>query len=215
MPTSAKDDDSPLQDPSLDDPKATQYEDPFRAFAEVFEQAKATGIRDPNAMVLSTVDPDGQPSSRVVLLKAFDDRGFVFFTNLESRKGRELAGNPKVSLSFFWRELDRQVVILGTANAVTGEEADEYFASRPRVSQLGAWASRQSRELTSRVELLKEVAKVEAKFLVGKVPRPPHWSGFRVVPHWIEFWAAGKFRLHDRKVFERKEGAWSIRRLNP
>ena len=174
--------------------------------------AEASGIRDPNAMVLSTVDPEGQPSSRVVLLKAFDERGFVFYTNLESRKGRELAGNPRVSLSFFWRELDRQVVILGTAQPVSADEADEYFASRPRTSQLGAWASRQSRELKSRASLLKEVAKVEAKYVVGKVPRPPHWSGFRVVPHWIEIWAAGKFRLHDRKVFERRDdGGWRIR----
>lgn len=203
-------------DPELDDPHATSKDDPFRAFAEVFEQAKASGLRDPNAMVLSTVDPGGQPSSRVVLLKAFDERGFVFYTNLESRKGRELAGNPQVSLSFFWRELDRQVVILGTAQPVSGEEADEYFASRPRTSQLGAWASKQSRELTSRTALLKEVARVEARYLVGKVPRPPHWSGFRVVPHWIEIWAAGKFRLHDRKVFERgDDGGWSIKRLNP
>lgn len=201
---------------SLDEPKATNHDNPFRAFAEVFEQAKATGIRDPNAMVLSTVDPDGQPSSRVVLLKAFDERGFVFYTNLESRKGRELAGNQKVSLSFFWREIDRQVVILGTAEPVAAEEADEYFASRARVSQLGAWASKQSRELTSRASLLKEVAKVEAKYVLGKVPRPPHWSGFRVVPHWIELWAAGKFRLHDRKVFERTDDSgWRTKRLNP
>jgi pyridoxamine 5'-phosphate oxidase len=207
-----------MQDPvdPKTEPLATSAEDPIAAFAEVFEQAKATGISDANAMVLSTVDPDGQPSSRVVLLKAFDEYGFVFYTNLESRKGRELAGNPKVSLSFFWRELDRQVVILGRAEPVTAAEADEYFASRPRVSQLGAWASKQSRELTSRAALLKEVAKVEAKYLIGKVPRPPHWSGFRVVPHWIEFWAAGKFRLHDRRVFERSPGGgWTTKRLNP
>ncbi|MDA8018488.1 MAG: pyridoxamine 5'-phosphate oxidase [Thermoanaerobaculia bacterium] len=205
-----------IKEPLSEEPRATSHEDPFRAFAEVFDEAKASGIRDPNAMVLSTVGPDGQPSSRVVLLKAFDERGFVFYTNLESRKGRELAGNPKVSLSFFWRDLDRQVVILGTAQPVSDAEADAYFASRARVSQLGAWASKQSRELASRAALLREVAKVEARYLVGSVPRPSHWSGFRVAPHWIEFWAAGKFRLHDRKVFTRSEdGDWSVQRLNP
>ena len=201
---------------TIGEPRATSHDDPFLAFAEVFEMAQESGLRDPNAMVLSTVDPHGQPSSRVVLLKAFDDRGFVFYTNLESRKGRELAGNPRVSLSFFWRQLDRQVVILGTAEPVSGEEADEYFATRPRTSQLGAWASKQSRELTSRAALLAEVAKVEAKYVMGRVPRPAHWSGFRVVPHWVEIWAAGKFRLHDRKVFEREAGgSWSVKRLNP
>lgn len=205
----------PTSHPSPDEPLATAADDPFTAFAEVFEQAQAAGIRDPNAMVLGTVDADGQPSSRVVLLKSFDSRGFVFFTNLESRKGRELAGNPRVSLSFFWRELDRQVVILGRAEPVDADEADAYFASRPRVSQLGAWASRQSRELASRAQLLTAVAKFEARFLIGKVPRPSHWSGFRVVPHWIEFWAAGAFRLHDRKVFERVGKAWQTKRLQP
>lgn len=206
---------SPTTKPSDDRPRATDQDDPFAVFAEVFAKAEAAGIQDHNAMVLSTVDPEGQPSSRVVLLKEFDPRGFVFYTNLESRKGRELAENPRVSLDFFWRELDRQVVILGRAEPVSTEEADAYFASRPRTSRLGAWASRQSRPLKSRAQLLKEVAKVEAKYLAGEIPRPPHWSGFRVVPHWIEFWAAGAFRLHDRKVFERTDDGWRVTRLNP
>lgn len=195
--------------------QATAEDDPVVAFGEVFRKAKDAGIEDANAMVLSTVDGEGQPSSRVVLLKSFDDDGFVFYTNLESRKGREIAGNPKVSLSFFWREIHRQVLILGRCESVSAEEADAYFASRPRTSRLGAWASKQSRPLKSRAHLLKEVAKYEAKFLGGEIPRPPHWSGFRVVPHYFEFWVAGTFRLHDRRVFERTEDGWRKLRLNP
>ncbi len=171
-------------------------QDPFSRFRDVFDEAAATGMTDPNAMILSTVASDGRPSSRAVLLKDFDERGFVFYTNLESRKGRDISDRPDVCLIFYWRELNKQVRIEGRAEQVSDEEADAYFATRPRGSQLGAWASRQSRPLKSRAELLAAVAKFEARFLV-RVPRPPHWSGYRVVPEYFEFWVAGAFRLHD------------------
>jgi pyridoxamine 5'-phosphate oxidase len=191
------------------------HNEPFDRFRETLAEAAATGMVDPNAMVVSSVGPEGQPSSRVVLLKGFDEQGFVFFTNLESRKGREIRAHPKVSLSFFWREMGKQVVILGVAGQVSDEEADAYFATRPRGSQLGAWASEQSRPLPSRSHLVAEVAKLEARYLGRPVPRPPHWSGFRVVPHWIEFWVSGTFRLHDRTVYERVEGGWRVTKLYP
>lgn len=191
------------------------HNEPFDRFREVLAEAEGTGMVDANAMVVSSVGPEGQPSSRVVLLKGVDDRGFVFYTNLESRKGREIRSHPKVSLSFFWRELGRQVVVLGTAERVSDEEADAYFATRHRTSQLGAWASQQSRPLSSRAHLVAEVAKLEARYLGRPVPRPAHWSGFRVIPHWIEFWVNGTFRLHDRTVYERVEGGWRVVRLYP
>jgi pyridoxamine 5'-phosphate oxidase len=192
------------------------FHEPFELFREVLDEATATGMTDPNAMVVSTVDAEGQPSSRVVLLKSFDEHGFVFYTNLESRKGREILGNPKVSLSFYWRELGRQVVVLGTAERVSDEEADAYFATRPRGSQLGAWVSQQSRPLAGgRGHLLAEVARLEAHHLGGKISRPPHWTGLRVVPHWIEIWVAGKFRLHDRTAYERAEEGWTATKLYP
>jgi pyridoxamine 5'-phosphate oxidase len=187
---------------------------PFERFAEVFAKAEAAGMKDPNAMVLSTVGKDGRPSSRVVLLKGFDERGFVFYTNFESRKGREVLAHPAVCLNFFWRDLGRQVRIEGDAGPVSDEEADAYFATRPRGSQLGAWASRQSRPVSGRAELLAEVAKVELRYPL-KVPRPPHWSGFRVVPHTFEFWTAGTFRLHDRAVYRRQGESWNLTHLFP
>ncbi|MCG8459474.1 MAG: pyridoxamine 5'-phosphate oxidase [Holophagales bacterium] len=197
-------------------PHGPRADDPFEAFAEVMAEAESSGMEDPNAMILSTVGSAGQPSARAVLLKGFDRRGFVFYTNLESRKGLELAGNPKVSLCFFWRQLHRQVMILGTAEPVTDEEADAYFASRPRTSQLGAWASQQSRPMPSRAHLVAEVAKLEARYLGRAIPRPPHWSGYRVVPHAFEFWRAGLFRLHERHAYELEEtGNWNRRRLYP
>ena len=189
--------------------------DPFERFREVFEEAVATGIRDPNAMIVSSVDAEGRPSSRAILLKDFDAGGFVFYTNLESRKGREILANPHVCLNFFWRETGKQVRIRGRAEQVDDAEADAYFATRPRTSQLGAWASRQSRPMTGRSQLMARVAKYEAKYLTGKVPRPPHWSGFRVVPSSFEFWVAGAFRLQDRTVFERTGGGWATHRLYP
>lgn len=190
-------------------------DDPVERFRALLERATGLDIKNPNAMVVSTVDPSGAPSSRQVLLKSFDDRGFVFYTNLESRKGRQLAENPKVSLNFYWRELGEQVSIEGTAQRVDDEEADEYFATRPRGSQLGAWASQQSRPLDSRAKLLADVAKLEAKYLLGSVPRPPHWSGFRVVPNRFEFWVEGRFRLHDRTVYEAEGDCWRSYKVYP
>ena len=189
--------------------------EPFNRFREVLAEAEATGMADPNAMVVSSVDAEGQPSSRVVLLKGMDERGFVFYTNFESRKGREILGNPRVSLSFFWRELSKQVVVLGRAERVSEEEADAYFATRPRTSQLGAWASQQSRPFPGRAHLLADVAVLEAKHIGRDIPRPPHWSGFRVIPHWIELWVAGAFRLHDRTVYERVPDGWRVTKRYP
>ena len=189
--------------------------EPFARAREILDEAAATGMEDPNAMVLSTVDAAGQPSSRVVLLKGFDERGFVFYTNLESRKGREIAGNPRVSLDLWWRELRKQVIVLGTAERVSDEEADAYFATRPRNSQLGAWASKQSRPLSGRPQLVAEVGMLEARWLGRPVPRPPHWSGLRVVPSWIEIWISGAFRLHDRTAYERVPEGWRVAKLYP
>lgn len=189
--------------------------DPFVYFRQILDQAVATGMVDPNAMMVATVDAEGRPSARTVLLKHFDERGFVFYTNYESRKGRQILANPNVCLHFFWRDLDRQVSVEGTAERVGDEEADAYFASRPHGSQLGAWASQQSRPLPSRKHLLAEVAKVEASFLGRSIPRPPHWSGFRIVPRRFEFWRAGRFRLHDRTVFERVATGWRSQKLYP
>ena len=194
---------------------AAPLPEPFARIREILDEAAATGMADPDAMVLSTVDAAGQPSSRVVLLKGFDERGFVFYTNLESRKGREIAGNPRVSLDLWWRELGKQVIVLGTAERVSDEEADAYFATRPRNSQLGAWASKQSRPLSGRPQLLAEVAMLEARWLNRLVPRPPHWSGLRVVPSWIEIWISGAFRLHDRTVYERAPEGWRVTKLYP
>jgi pyridoxamine 5'-phosphate oxidase len=191
--------------------------DPFTRFAQVLTEAEQAGIEDHNAMVVSTVSAEGRPSSRVVLLKSHDERGFVFFTNLESRKGTEIRANARVALNFHWRVLHKQVVILGAASQVDDAEADEYFATRSRGSQLGAWASHQSRPLESRAHLVGDVARLEARFVGREVPRPPHWSGFRVRPDWIEFWTAGAFRLHDRIAYEREGDGdgWRRLRLNP
>lgn len=191
------------------------HPEPFARFKEFLSEAEATGMPNPNAMVVSSVDPEGQPSSRVVLLKGLDERGFAFYTNFESRKGREILGNPKVSLNFYWRQLDKQVVVLGTAEQVSDEEADAYFASRPRGSQLGAWVSQQSRPLPSRAQLVADVARLEAHYLGRPIPRPSYWSGFRVVPHWIEFWISGAFRLHDRTVYERIAEGWRVTKRYP
>ncbi len=175
---------------------------PYELFAAAFDAAVAAGIPEPNAMVVATVGPDGQPSARVVLLKAFDRDGFVFYTNLTSRKGNELHGNPRAAICFFWQKIGKQVRIEGSVEPVTDAEADEYFASRPRGSQIGAWASLQSHHLDNREELLARVEELETMYEGREVPRPPHWSGFRLRPHRFEFWTAGEFRLHDRRVFE-------------
>jgi pyridoxamine 5'-phosphate oxidase len=189
--------------------------DPFRLFAEIFAKAEALGIEHANASHLATVQPDGRPSVRVVLLKGFDTSGFVFYGNLESLKGVALAADPRAELNFYWRELDRQIRIAGEVTPVSEEEADAYFASRPRLSQLGAWASRQSRELPSHVHLLAEVAKLEARYIGRKIPRPPHWSGWRLAPRRFEFWRARPFRLHQRHEFTRQGKSWRRRTLYP
>jgi pyridoxamine 5'-phosphate oxidase len=176
--------------------------DPFELFSTWIAEAGKTEPSDPNAMALATADTNGMPDVRIVLLKDFDRRGFTFFTNLESAKGRELAANPQAALDFHWKTLERQVRVRGPVEPVTAQEADAYFATRPRGSRIGAWASQQSRELQSREIFEAEIAEYEARF-PGEPPRPPHWSGFRVVPLRIEFWHNRLYRLHDRLVFHR------------
>lgn len=180
--------------------------DPFPLFAEWLAEATASEPNDPDAMALATVDEAGMPDVRMVLLKDFGPRGFVFYTNLESRKGRELAATPKAALGFHWKSLRRQVRIRGNVESVTAAEADAYFASRPRMARIGAWASKQSEPLEGRFELEKAVALYTARYAIGEVPRPPYWSGFRVVPQEIEFWRDGAFRLHERVRFSRAAG---------
>jgi pyridoxamine 5'-phosphate oxidase len=191
--------------------------DPFEQFAEWFREAEAAVPVDPNSMVLSTVGPDGRPSSRVVLLKGFDRDGFVFYGNLESRKFRELRTNPWAALNFHWKPLEKQVRIEGRVTQVSDQEADAYFATRPRGSQIGAWASRQSEPLASRSVLEAAVREVEARHAGQEVPRPPYWSGFRLDPDRIEFWKSGEFRLHDRELFRRasRDAPWTVERLYP
>lgn len=192
-------------------------DDPFDWFDSWLEQARQSAILEPTAMSLATVDSHGQPSLRIVLLKGADRKGFVFYTNLQSRKGRAILSEPRCALTFFWPELERQVRIEGVAEPVSEQEADAYFASRPRGSQLGAWASLQSQELNSRAELERSLEEVTERFEGGPVPRPPHWSGMRVVPTRIEFWQAGESRLHDRWEFVRTspQEDFERRRLYP
>jgi pyridoxamine 5'-phosphate oxidase len=193
-------------------------DDPIERFRALLAQAEAVDrsiLPEPTAMMLATAGDDGQPSLRVVLLKAVDERGFVFYTNYESRKGRELLAHPRAALCFHWQTLERQVRIEGDAEPVAAEEADAYFATRARLSQIGAWASKQSRPLESDAELEARVAEAEERFAGGAVPRPPHWSGFRVVPRRIEFWRNRAFRLHERLVYEREDGNWRVTRLYP
>jgi pyridoxamine 5'-phosphate oxidase len=189
--------------------------DPFRLFAEWFDEAKSAEPNDPTAMTLATVDADGMPNVRMVLLKGVEDGGFVFFTNFESNKGRELLANPKAALGFHWKSLRRQIRMRGPVEQVDKEEADAYFSTRPRGSRIGAWASKQSRPLESRFALEMAVASYAAKFAVGEVPRPDYWSGFRLKPFEIEFWKDGKFRLHDRVHFRRAGEGWERARLYP
>ena len=195
----------------------TAGDDPFSLFNEWMELARVKEPEDPNAMALATADGDGFPDVRMVLLKGVDEQGFVFYTNLESDKGEELKQNPRAALCFHWKSLRRQIRVRGAVTPVSDAEADDYFASRARDSQIGAWASRQSRPLKTRFELEKQVAVYAAKFGLGKVPRPPHWSGFRIVPTRIEFWRDRPFRLHDRLVFERDTptAPWRTKRLYP
>jgi pyridoxamine 5'-phosphate oxidase len=189
--------------------------DPFELFDSWLSEAEASEPNDPTAMSLSTVGADGMPSSRMVLLKGVDQRGFVFYTNFESRKGEQILAHPKAALLFHWKSLRRSVRIEGETSSVTDEEADAYFASRPRQSQIGAWASQQSRPLEGRFELEKQVALYAAKYAIGRIPRPEYWSGIRVKPLRIEFWQDGAFRLHDRLVYSRQGDHWSTMRLYP
>lgn len=189
--------------------------EPIALFGEWLKAAEGSEPNDPNAMALATVDGDGLPDVRMVLLKGFDASGFVFFTNFESAKGRELLLNPKAALCFHWKSLRKQVRVRGPVSEVSTEEADAYFASRQRGSRIGAWASQQSRPLESRFALEKAVAAYTARYAIGEIPRPAYWSGFRVAPQEIEFWSDGTFRLHDRVKFTRKGEGWEKTRLYP
>lgn len=193
----------------------TTSDEPFRLFADWLKDAEASELNDPTALSLATVDADGMPNVRMVLLKGYEDGGFTIYTNFESQKGRELLASRKAAMCFHWKSLRRQIRIRGNVSVVSDADADSYYASRPRGSRIGAWASKQSRPLESRFALEKAVAEYTAKYPVGDIPRPEYWSGFRVEPVSIEFWHDRKFRLHDRIVFTREVDSWNKTRLYP
>ena len=202
------DDDQPLDLESLPS-------DPVVLFRRWYEDAERAGIRLPNAIALATASGDGRPSIRHVLLRDFDDRGFVFYTNHGSRKGAELAENARAAFSIYWRELDRQISVTGDVTRVSDDESDAYFATRPREARLGAWASRQSADLASRDELMERVAEFDALYPADDVPRPPFWGGYRIAPITVEFWHGRQHRLHDRFLYDRAGAGWTTRRLSP
>ena len=190
--------------------------DPIRQFRTWFDQATGAGIPEPNAVVVATASPGGRPSTRVVLMRGFDDRGFVFYTNYQSRKGGEIGANPFASMCFFWQPMERQVRVEGTVVRTSEAQSDEYFAGRPTGSKLGAWVSNQSGVVPDRPALEAEMEAIRGRFPGEEIPRPPHWGGFRVVPESIEFWQGRRSRLHDRLVYRKTpEGAWRIERLAP
>jgi pyridoxamine 5'-phosphate oxidase len=190
--------------------------DPFRQFEKWFQEAEAAKIPEPNAMTLATATREGRPSARTVLLKGLDGRGFVFYSNYESRKGREIAANPQVTLVFPWIAIERQVIIEGTLTKVAREESEAYFYSRPRASQLGAWVSQQSSIITGRAVLEEAMKALEKKYAGLEVPAPPNWGGWRVAPETVEFWQGRRSRLHDRLRYRRgKDGEWTVERLAP
>ncbi|MDK2973078.1 MAG: pyridoxamine 5-phosphate oxidase [Candidatus Sumerlaeota bacterium] len=192
------------------------HQDPCDLFDSWWQDARNAGMKYPNAVSLATVDAEGMPAVRMVLVKGVEPRGFVFYTNLESVKATHLAANPRAALCYYWDILGRQVRVRGPVESVTDEEADAYFATRPRISQIGAWASAQSRPLESREALLARVKTLESEYDGRDVPRPPHWSGYRVLPVQIEFWQEGEYRLHDRVQYNRTDGGeWTCRFLNP
>ena len=195
--------------------RSVTTEDPTALFESWMAEAARSEPNDPNAVCLATATSDGRPSARMVLLKGVDRRGFVFYTNLESRKGGELAANPNAAMCFHWKTLQRSVRVEGVVEPVSAGEADAYYASRARGSRIGAWASRQSRPLEGRWALEKAVAEYTMKFGVGEIPRPPHWSGFRLLPARVEFWRDMPFRLHERRVFHRAGVGWEIETLYP
>jgi pyridoxamine 5'-phosphate oxidase len=211
-------DTAPIEHPAwLTGSDFTEADEPLKLFAAWFADARRAEPVNPEAMALATVDPDGLPNARMVLLKGFDERGFVFYTNVDSVKGHELADAPKAALTFYWKSLKRQVRLRGGVTPVSKEEADAYFATRSRMAQIGAWASKQSSPLENRLAFEKAVAIQTAKFAIGTVPRPPNWSGYCVAPQEIEFWQERPFRLHDRVSFTRTSltAPWQKTRLYP
>jgi pyridoxamine 5'-phosphate oxidase len=195
--------------------RADMKPDPLLQFHQWFEETLAADLHEPNAMIVATATPDGRPSARTVLLKGYDERGFVFYTNYEGRKAGELDANPACALLFYWGELERQVRIEGHATRLSDSESDAYFASRPRGSRLGAWASEQSRPVEDRSVLEERVRELEARYEGREIPRPPFWGGYRVEPEVVEFWQGRESRLHDRLVYGRTGDGWQIERLQP
>jgi pyridoxamine 5'-phosphate oxidase len=189
--------------------------EPIAQFSKWFAEAHETGLLEPNAMVLATVDAHGQPWTRTVLLKACDERGFIFFTNYEGAKAMQIAANPRVALTFLWTAIERQVNVTGRAEKTSREESAAYFASRPRASQLGAWSSRQSAVIADQAQLQRQYAEAEARFAGGDVPLPPNWGGYCAVPETVEFWQGSRSRLHDRLRYTRQPDRWLIERLSP